>query len=177
MHHLQPGRMQEHFHRQMHGSEIAGGAVGNLARVVAHRGDELVERLPGRRLLHRQQRRIGEHARERHELVDLVGGGLALQLVGLRDHRERRQRDHQRVAVGLGARHIGMADSAARTALVLDHHVAPELLGEMCGKRAAGEIGGPARRKRHDDRDGARRPGLLRAQVARQNSRHERKPG
>ena len=147
----------------MHGAEIAGRAVRNLARIVPHRGDEIVQRFPGRRLLHRQQRRVSEHARERNELVDLVGRRLALQPVGLGDDGKRGKRRHDGVAIGLGLRHVGMSDAAARAALVLDHNVAAKLLGKVGRKRTSGHVGRAARRKRDHDRDGSARPSALRA--------------
>ena len=158
----------------MHGAEIAGRAVGDLPRVVSHRRDEVAKRFPRRRLLHGEQRRVGEHARERHELVDLVSSGLALQPIGFRDHGERWKCRHDGVAIRLGARHISVSDPAARAAFVLDDDVAAELLGQVSGERARREISRSARRERHHDRDRACRPGLLRLQVVRRHgSRHE----
>ena len=171
--------VEKHLHRQMDGAEMSGGAVGYAAGVVSHRRDEILQRCPRRRFLHRQDHRIGEHPRERHELVHLVAGRLALQAVALGNDGERRQRDHDRVAVGLGARDIGVPDPAARAALVLDHDVLPELLGQMQGERAAREVGGAARRERHHDRDRARRPRPLRVEPVRrerESRRGQRQP-
>ena len=73
-----------------------------------------------------------------------------------------------------------MPDPASRAALVLDHDVAPELLGQMGGKRAAREVGRPAGGNGTTIVIVRARPGLLRAQAIvsqRQDSRHERKPG
>jgi len=39
---------------------------------------------------HRQQRRIGEHARDRRELRDFIGRRTVEQPVGFRQHGERR---------------------------------------------------------------------------------------
>ena len=125
--------MQKHLHREMHGAEISGRSVGDLSRVGPYVFDEVVQRFPRRGLLHRQQRRIGEHACERHELINLIGWLLALQAIGFRDDSEGWQRGHDRVTVGLRARDDSMPDAASCSTLVLDH----DLLSHVWDKWAA----------------------------------------
>ena len=61
----------------------------------------------------------------------------------------------QRIAVGRGPRHIGDADGAVAAGLVLDDDVLADLLLHHRREHARRHVGQPARRKRHDDGDGA----------------------
>jgi hypothetical protein len=73
---------------------------------------------------------------------------------------QRRRRRHpdvkqqQRVAVGLGLRHLGDPERAAGTADVLDHEGRTRhRLAHRLGKVARDRIGRAAGRERHHDRD------------------------
>ncbi len=67
---------------------------------------------------------------------------------------EHRQRDlDDGVAVGLGRRHNGRSDSAARTRLVVDDDRLAELLRRDLGETAKQEVGGNAGGKGHHQRD------------------------
>ena len=89
-----------------------------------------------------------------------------MQAVGLGNHGERGKRRHDGVAIGFGARDVCVSDPAARTALVLDDGVPPELLGQVRRERAGRYVCGASRRKRDDDRDGPGRPCALRLRAA-----------
>ena len=138
-----------------------GRAIGDLARPLLRILDEILRRLPRRRGRHREQRGIGQHARDRHELRHFVGDGTVEQPVGFGQHRERGQRHQQRVAVGLGARRRSIADrSAGATGAVVDDDGLAEnpLQRHRDGTRR--KISLTAGRKRHDHGDVAHRIGL-----------------
>ncbi len=65
---LDAGTRREHLHRDMQCSVGARTSHRDLSRTLLGVVDELPQRLPRRRGRHRQQRRIGEHARHRREL-------------------------------------------------------------------------------------------------------------
>jgi hypothetical protein len=51
---------------------------------------------------------------------------------------------------------MACVDEGARSAaLVVDDHGLAKLLGQLVGKHAADDVGGPAGRERHDQADGA----------------------
>ncbi len=93
-------------------------------------------------------------------MVHLIRGRLARQPVAFGDDGKRRQRGHDRVAVGLGARDVSVPDPASRSALVLDDDLLSQRVGEMGGERAGRVVGDAARRKRHHEGDRARWIGL-----------------
>jgi hypothetical protein len=64
----------------------------------------------------------------------------------------------QRVAVGVGARHLGRADGAAGAGGVVDHDGgAAQRLAQRLAQVARHLVGGTARGKGHDDGDGLAR--------------------
>ena len=155
------GAGREHLHRDMQRAVGTGGAVGNLPRALLGVIDKILQRLPRRRGRHREQGRIGQHARDRRELRDFVGHRPVEQPVGLGQYRQRRQCHQQRVAVGLGARRLRIADRAAGAAgaVVDDDGLAEDFL-QRRRHRPRREIGLAAGRKRHDHGDVAGRIGL-----------------
>src|SRR5262249_24677813 len=100
-------------------------------------------------------------------MVHLVGNRFALQPVGFGNDRERWKRGHDGIAVGRGARDIGMPDAAACSASVLHYDVLSQFLRKVGGERARREVGYSARRKWHHNRYGARGPWLLGEEAAR----------
>jgi hypothetical protein len=64
------------------------------------------------------------------------------------------------VAVGYRPRHAPYADAAAGTANILDDDGLPERGCHPGRQNATRHVGRAARRKRHDERDGARRVSL-----------------
>ena len=151
--HVEPGRRLQHLHRHVHRAVVARAAVGVRAGLAARVGDEFGKRLPGRLGAHDQHGRIGSEARHRLELLHLVGGLAVEQLVRLRQHRDRRQAEQQRVAVGRRARRDADAGRAARARLVLDDDGLLQLASERFGDRPRDRVRDAAGRERHDHRD------------------------
>ena len=73
------------------------------------------------------------------------------------EHDDRRRRDKQRVAVGLGTGHRFGADGALRTGLVLDEHRLLQIPAEKFGHQSAQNIGRTARGIGNDKFDRTRR--------------------
>ena len=72
----------------------------------------------------------------------------------------------QRVAVGRRLRHHVGADRAARAAAILHQHRLPHRLLHALRDDARGDVGGAARRERHDDADRFRRKSLRLGEAA-----------
>ena len=152
------GLYLELLHRQMRERPRTRRTVGELAFVRLRVVDELWQRL------HRQRRgndedvgRATDH-RDGREILDRIVGQLA--------HRRIRAvcahvADHQRVAVGRGARGCLRADDAAAAALVLDDDGLAKRLLQAFANRPGDEIDAPARLHRRDDLDRLRRVGPL----------------
>ena len=148
---LDAGGLLEHLERDVRGAVIAGRAERNLSRPFLGVGHEVGQRLVGRVLAHREHARIGQHAGDRHELIELIGWLAVVEPLGFRQKRHRGQRHQQRVAVGLGARRCGIADHAARAGAIVDD-------------RPSGRGSSPARPRPGEPRDRpARRAGMPRS--------------
>ncbi len=159
--HLDAGGGAEHLHRHVQRAVGAGRAIRNSARPRLHVIDEVLHGLPRRGGRHGQQRRVGQHAGDGPQLAHLVEGRAFLQTRRGRQHRQRRQRHEQRVAVGLRLGGGRVADGAAGTAAVLDHDRRLEHALQGVGHRTRGEVGLPAGRKGHDHGDIALGPAVL----------------
>ena len=138
----------------------------SIARCVSVPGpDEPYESLPGFALTyatnslqrpHRQRRRHDQDVRraadhrDRREVLDRVVGKLAHRRIGAV---RADVADHQRVAVGRGARGGERCDDAAAAALVLDDDRLAEHLAQPLGDGARDEIDAAARLHRRDDLD------------------------
>ena len=127
--------------------------------------DELLQRVDRQRRRDDQHVRRAAHHRDRREILDRVVGQLAHRRIGAV---RADVADHQRVAVGRGARDRERADDAAAAALVLDDDRLPERAPEPVGDRAGDEIDAAARLHRRDDLDRpVRIGGLAEAAAAR----------
>ena len=114
-------RRGEDLHRHVQRAVDARRAVVDRAGLGLRRVDQVLQRLVGTVAAHHQHGGIGADQRDRRELVELVGRRPALQAVGHRQHRDRRQRHQDRVAVGRRARGLRGADRAAGAGLVHHH--------------------------------------------------------
>jgi len=74
-------------------------------------------------------------------------------------------REHQRIAVGLGARHLPHCDIAGGACPVVDDQLLPKRLAERRLQYARYDVRRSARRKRNDQRDRSLRPGGLRVRA------------
>jgi hypothetical protein len=122
MNHAKTRRRLQHLHRHVHRAVVARAAVVVGAGPGFGIGHEVGERLPRRVGAHHQHGGVGGEARDRLELIECESRLAREQLVGLGQHRDRRQRHQQRVAIGRSARGQTHAEAAAGAGLVLDHH-------------------------------------------------------
>ncbi|MNQ81412.1 hypothetical protein D3C85_964340 [compost metagenome] len=132
---------------------IARRGVAQLVRVLSGVGDQLLHVVGGHRRVHHQD--VGQVA----DTDDGREAGfrvVALLLVQADiDGQRAGGAEQDGVAVGLGVGHVLGADVAAGAAAVLDDDVLLERLSEFFGQAARQGVGGAARRKGHDQRDGA----------------------
>jgi hypothetical protein len=126
-----------------------------------------------------EQRRTGEHARDRRELRNFVGDGPVEQPIGLGQDRERRQRHAQCIAVGLGARGLRVADrSAGAAGAIFDDDRLSQDPFQGRRHRPRRKIALAAGRKRHDYRDVSGRVASLRERrVGKQGFRARQRGG
>ncbi|MNT19765.1 hypothetical protein D3C72_1550370 [compost metagenome] len=144
---------------------IARRGVAQLVRVLSGVGDQLLHVVGGHRRVHHQD--VGQVA----DTDDGREAGfrvVALLLVQADiDGQRAGGAEQDGVAVGLGVGDVFGADVAAGAAAVLDDDVLLERLSEFFGQAARQGVGGAARRKGHDQRDGPRRRVGLRGQCGR----------
>ena len=95
-------------------------------------------------------RQIGDQRKQAEVPRGIVGQLLVEQRI---EHEDRRRREEQRVAVGLGTRRGFGADRALRTGLVLDHHRLFQVAAEIFADHAAEHVGRAARGIGHDQLD------------------------
>jgi hypothetical protein len=117
-------------------------------------GDELLERLRGHGGMHdehvgrsreqRDRREVPRHVERQVLEEELVHGEVA------------RGREHQRVAIRLGARALGHADVAGSAGLVLHHHGLLPLLRELGAHGARQQVRDATGGIGHDDAHGLR---------------------
>jgi hypothetical protein len=82
--------------------------------------------------------------------------------------------DHQRMAVGLGARHLLDCDDPRGAGLVFDEHAAAEALSQLLGIEAGDDVGQTARRIGNEDPERLRWIGGLRRCAGCDNGETER---
>ena len=140
---------------QVRRGAVARRGIAQLARVCAGVRDQRLQ--IGRRHCGVHRQHIGQVADphdRREALLRIVG------LVRVKADVDRQWpgcTEKNRVAVGLRAGDKLGADVAARACLVLDHDRLAQLRLQALGQPACQRIGRPARRKRHHQRDRARR--------------------
>ena len=144
----------EHFHIELAHAAHAAAAVVELAGVLLGVVDEFLEGLERQAAVHHQGVGLAAQDGDVFEVFDRVVAHLGLrervgQVAALRRH-------DQRVAVGLGARHILRAHRAARACAVLHHDGHAQQLGQRLGILARHDVHRPTGRERHHQRDGAR---------------------
>ena len=170
VHQLDARRGLDQRHRQMMRRADARAAVGERLGRGLGRRDQLAERvglLAG--MGHQHQRAPGREA-ERREVGHRIVGQV---LVEAGVHDQRVDRRHQRLAVGLGARHLLAADIAAGARDILHHHGLAEPGRQPLGHEAGDDVGAGAGRERHHELDRLIGPGEggLEGQTARPRSR------
>ena len=155
-----------------------GGRVAQFAGRLLGGRDQFAKVLVGRVARHDQDVRNRKHGAYGRE----VGVGVIGQLV------EQRRIDRQRVDVAVAegravrarALDAGHADRAGRARLVLDDDIGVERLAQMRHRDAREDVGGAARRRRDDHRNGLVGPrlgGLLRRRRAGQRQRRRQRKG
>ena len=128
----------------MQGGAGAGRAVADLAGIGLGVGQKILERRPGRVLLHHDAKGIARQAHDVAEVVDRIERGLAGE--GIAKHRDRDLRDGVAVRRAVG-RHLQRSQHAAGAGPVLDHDRLAEMLLGRGGQRAKPDVGGAARRQ------------------------------
>src|SRR6185436_14456370 len=96
---------------------------------------------------------VGRDERDRRKIRQLVRRGLAVDGVGHREDRNRRQRHEDGVAVGRGLRRRRGSDRTARAGAVHHQHRLLECLYHRRRERTADDVGHATRRERRDHRD------------------------
>src|SRR4029453_16832266 len=126
-------------------------AVVDLAGIGLHIGEELLERLPRRIILHHHTERVTADADDVGEICAWIESRL-----GHERKAEDRDRDlRDRVAVGPGARgHLSRRERPGAARSVLGAYRLPEMLFGCARERTHAEIGGAACRPRHDEGHG-----------------------
>ena len=157
-----PAAWAEDLHRHMQRAVHARRAVVDRAGLGLGRVDKVLQRLVGTVGAHDQHGGIGADQGDGRELVELVGSRPSLQAIGDRQHRDRRQRQQERVAVGRSARGLRGAHRAAGAGLVHHHDRLLDQAAHHMGERPRGDVGHAARREGHEDLDGLGRIGILR---------------
>ena len=165
-------RIQE-LTRQVMRRAAAGGAEVVLLRLRLGERDHVLDRL-------RPYRRTGDEndgrrarAGDGREILHRIERQFAVE-AGIDG--ERNDRHQQRVTVRRGLGDDIGADVAARAAAVVDHHCLPHAVGKFLAHRAGDDVGGAARRKRHDHADCFMRISLRRRRGARCRQRQRGKP-
>ncbi len=150
-----PGDLLEHLAGEVNGAAGAGRSEIELAGILLGEGDELRHRLDRQRGMNfHHHRQIGDQRQHPEIPHRIVGQFLVEHRV---EHDDRRRRDEQRVAVGLGAGHRLGADRALRAGLVLDDDGLLQVPAEIFADQAAEHIGGTARGIGNHELDRARR--------------------
>jgi hypothetical protein len=157
---LDPGGLLKHFVGNVGGAVVAGRAERDLAGSLLGVGDQVRQRIVGRCAQHREHARIGQHPRDRDELIKLVQRPAVEQAIRFRQDHDRGERHQQRVAVGLRPRRRRIADRATGALPIVDHDRTPEDFLQRRRHRPRGQVGLPAGRERNDHRDVARGPNL-----------------
>ena len=132
----------------------AGRGVVVLVRLGLGLGDQVGDRGDAGVRLHEQHVRRVHQLRDRREVLDRIVGQV-LEQAGI--HRDRGRGEQQRMAVRIGARHQRHAGVAAAAGAIVDDHALAERLRQRLGQDARDDVGRPAGRERHDQRDGAGR--------------------
>ena len=149
----------EQFHRHVARRGVRE-AVVQLARVLAHELDQLLEARERRARVHHQHVGAGVHLRQVHEVAHRVVAELGVQAVCDRALANAGLHDGVAVRCHLGC--AQRADGAAGAADVLDDDLLAELLAERFGHHAGHHVAGAAGRERADQLDRFARPAFLR---------------
>ena len=158
MQHLDAGHLLQHRGAQVVGRAGAGRRVSDLAGIGLRVGDELRHGIRRHgRVHHHRVGHVGEQ-RDRREILHTVERHVGDQRVVHRVHAHRVEQDG--VAVGRRARDRAGADVARAAGAVLDDDRLAHRLVQMQRDDARQDVGRPARRPRHQQRDRAVRIGL-----------------
>ncbi len=158
MHCVELGGVLEQLCIELAHAARPGAAEVELAGVGLHMRNEFLERLRRHGRVDHQHVGRARQLRDGCEVLDRVVAHVGLgervgQVRALRGH-------HQRVAIGLGTRHLGAGDGAARTGPVVHHHRSAQRLGQRLGIEPSDQIDRAARGERHHQRDRPRRKRL-----------------
>jgi hypothetical protein len=134
----------------MRAAADAGGGVVELSGLRFEHRDQLLHRIDAKRRRYDQHaRQAAQHGDGRQILQAVVTQVLVKHVV----HRVSRGHEHERIAIGLGARGLADADGAAGAgAVVHDHRLAPRGV-EALAHDAPHHVGCAAGRKGDDDLD------------------------
>ncbi len=142
----------EQFARQIGQRAGAGRAVGQLARIGPGVGDELLEVARGHGFVdHDRGRRVAENI-DSDEILERIVGRVVHDRGN--EHLRAGIAEQEGVTIRLCAGDLGGAGYAASAASVLRHHRAEDRL-HLLRPQPADDIGGPARRERNHEPDGA----------------------
>ncbi len=146
------GHDLEQFHRELRRRPGGRGAIAQLARIGLRVGDELRQRRGRHGRMHHEPVRRRADAGNGREVAQRVVGKLRVN--GGSDRARSDVALEERIAIGRGACRDGRADGAARSRLVVDHHLlAPE---PGSGARRAGGLRCPASRREGMERHSGR---------------------
>jgi hypothetical protein len=175
---LDPGGLLKHFVGNVGGAVVAGRAERDLAGSLLGVGDQVRQRIVGRCAQHREHARIGQHPRDRDELIKLVQRPAVEQAIRFRQDHDRGERHQQRVAVGLRPRRRRIADRATGALPIVDHDRTSDDFLQRRRDGSCGQVRLSAGRERNDHRDVARGPGLRlrRRRGERRNERRGQRP-
>ncbi len=142
----------------MHRAHTRGG-VGVAAGVLLEQRDELGWCLRGEVVAGHDDQWQREQAGHRGEGLDRVETHLRLQVLG---DQQRAVAQHQRVAVGRGARHGVAGDQSGRAGAVVHHHLLAQQFGQARRNQARHRVHAAASGVAHHQADRARGPVLRR---------------
>jgi hypothetical protein len=148
----------EHLGSDMRRAAVAGRAVAELARMLAHIGDERVQRLRRHRRMHQQVDPHKRHRCDRGQVLERVVWHLLVE-EGVDGHRAARGQQ-EGIAIGRRLGHGIAANDAVGARAVVDHHRTLQRLGQTGRDAARQRIRGPAGREVDDQPDRLVRPRL-----------------
>jgi hypothetical protein len=147
---------------EMDGRPRAGRAVAEFPWIGLGQRDEFLQVAGRQRRIDDQHRGEASHQRNRSEVAQPV---IRQILAHGRAHHARNGMIEQRITVGGGAYDRVDAKRASRSALILDHHLLAEHVGQLLGGGASGEVDAAACGERDDQLDGFCRIAVLRCRT------------
>ena len=153
MRQLHAGDRLKQFAGEMRVTAGAGGRHQNRTGLGFRQRDEFLHGLHRQRRMRHQHHGRDRHHRGRHKIPDGVVGRLTDE--HLVDGHGAGGAEQHRVAIGRRPCDEFVAQAAARTAAIFNHHRLPELLGQSRRHGTRRDIDIAAGCERHDQADGA----------------------